>query len=224
MTAASDHEARAQAAAALRRLGHAIVGHDVDPELLGRIAAQAAATAEVVEQGAHRRRVISQLKRQMWEHLPADGEPMNHYDDCVVSGDANPLGVAISVVREGDVALARFTLGAGFEGAPGRAHGGIVAAILDDVMGYVLALQRTPAYTGRLTISYRAPVPLREELEARAQMDRREGRKLFLSGRITAGDAVLAEGEALFIVVPAEPFLAKNQTTSASGVVSSNPA
>ena len=46
-------------------------------------------------------------------------------------------------------AVARVRLGHAFEGAPGRAHGGIVASIFDDVMGIVLTIHSTPAFTAR---------------------------------------------------------------------------
>lgn len=56
---------------------------------------------------------------------------------------------------------------------PARAHGGIVAAVFDDTMGFVLSMQGTPAFTGRLTDSYLAPTPVGEELEFRARLRER---------------------------------------------------
>ena len=35
--------------------------------------------------------------------------------------------------RDGDEAVAQVCLGAAFEGAPGRAHGGVVAAVFDAI-------------------------------------------------------------------------------------------
>ncbi|HUG83970.1 MAG TPA: hypothetical protein VMM13_05370, partial [Euzebya sp.] len=68
-TSATAHgeDPRRAAAAAMRRLGHAMVAHDTDTDLLRRIAARAAATAEIVEAGPRRRRPVVDLKRQMWE-------------------------------------------------------------------------------------------------------------------------------------------------------------
>lgn len=197
---------RARAAAALRRLGHAVVGHEADPLLLERIAELADRTAATVEAERPRGRPVLHLKRRLWESPPADGLPMSHFDECVVSGRENPMGIAIEVRREGDVAVAEFVLGAAFEGAPQRAHGGIVASIADDIMGYVLALHRTPAYTGRLTVHYRAPAPLRTPLRARAWLDRRQGRKLWIASEIVDGETLIAEGEGLFIAIPPERF------------------
>ena len=131
---------------------------------------------------------------------------MVHYPDCVVSGPANPMGIAITCRRDGDDALATVQFGPAFEGAPGRAHGGIVAAVFDDVMGFVLSMVQTPAFTGRLTVSYLAPTPLGTELEFRARLRERDGRKLWIDGEAVADGKRFAEAEGLFISVPPERF------------------
>ena len=91
--------ARGQAAAALRRLGHAVVGHEADAALLVRIAELADATAAGVETQTARSRPVEVMKRRLWEERPpADGAPpMSHFPECVVSGQANPMGVGIHV-------------------------------------------------------------------------------------------------------------------------------
>lgn len=200
--------ARERAAGALRRLGNALVGHECDPAVLEQIAARADAIAADVELGTPRSRPIESIKRRLWETAPPDGGAMSHFPECFVSGRANPMGVAIEVRREGQEAVADVRLGPAFEGAPKRAHGGVTAAIFDDVMGYVLALHRTPAYTGRLTINYRAPVPIGEVLEVRARQVERSGRKLFVAGEMRlAGKPdhpVIADADGLFVAIPPE--------------------
>lgn len=202
-----DEDPRLAAAAAMRRLGHAMVAHDADTDLLRRIAAQATATAEIVEAGPRRTRPIVDLKRQMWESPPPDGGRMGHFQECVVSGEANPMGVAMAVRREQDRVIADVHLGAAFEGAPRRAHGGIVAAVFDDIMGYVLLVHRTPAFTGQLGVTYLAPTPVEADLVATAWLKRREDRKLWMTATLaTADGGLIARGEGLFIAVPAERF------------------
>lgn len=169
---------RARAAAALRRFGHALHARDPDDELLERVAAAAASVTAEVEQAPRRARDLRMLKRQLWAAPIADGEEIDHFDDCFVSGAFNPLGIGVHVVREGDEAVARVTLGPAFEGAPGRSHGGIVAAIFDDVLGCLLRLEQVPAFTGELAVRYLAPTPIGEELTFRARTVGRDGRKL----------------------------------------------
>jgi acyl-coenzyme A thioesterase PaaI-like protein len=202
--AADVDASRIRAATALRRLGHALVGHEADPDLLERIAELADRTAATVEEGTRRSRPIEAIKRRLWESPPPDGGPMGHFPECVVSGQGNPMGIALSVRRVGDEALATVSLGPAFEGAPGRAHGGVVAAVFDDVMGYVLQLTRTPAYTGRLTVSYRAPVPLGRDLHVRGWLVHRSGRKLTINAEMSDNGELISEAEGLFIAIPPE--------------------
>ncbi|MGH8999261.1 MAG: PaaI family thioesterase, partial [Acidimicrobiia bacterium] len=183
----------------------AIVGHQVDDELLGRIAEAATRLLPEIEAGVPRKRDVEHLKRAVFAGVPVpDGALIEHFPDCVVSGSANPLGVNIKVHRQGGDAVARVTLGHAFEGAPRRAHGGIVAAIFDDVLGYVLAVNTVPAFTGRLTVSYLAPTPMGAEIEFRARLLRRQGRKLFMEAEANSGGHRVAQAEGVFIAIPPE--------------------
>lgn len=195
---------RLAAATVLRRLGHAFVGHEIDDALLDRIRVAVERFLPEVEAGAPRSRPVDDMKRRLYESQPADGEGMDHFPDCVVSGMANPMGIAIRVHREGGDAVATVSLESAFEGAPGRAHGGIVAAVFDDTMGFVLSMERTPAFTGRLTVSYLAPTPICQELEFRCRLRERNGRKLLIAGEARHGCDIVAEAEGLFIAIPPE--------------------
>ena len=199
---------RVAAATALRRLGHAFVGHQVPDDVFARVTRGISALLPDIEAGAARSRPVDDMKRRLFESPPDDGASMDHFPDCVVSGQANPMGIAITVHREGDDAVATVNLGAAFEGAPGRAHGGIVASIFDDTMGFVLSMVQTPAFTGRLTVSYLAPTPLGVDITFRARLVSREGRKLLIGGEACHGDTRFAEAEGLFISIPPDRFAA----------------
>jgi acyl-coenzyme A thioesterase PaaI-like protein len=206
------HDPRARAAAALRRMGHALSAHDADPALLDRVAAAADRVTEELEATPPRTRDLLELKRRMFDVEVPDGEPVVHFDECFVSGPWNPLGIGIEVHREGDEAVATVQLGAAFEGAPGRSHGGIVAAIFDDVLGYLLTLENTPGFTGELTVRYHAPTPIHQPLEFRARLQRRDGRKLHTVAQARVADGpdapVVASAEAVFIAVDPASFRA----------------
>ena len=200
--------ARQEAAAALRRLGHAIGGHHVPDDFFHRVIETVERVLPEIESAPRRSRPIGAMKRWVFGQAPEEGINIDHFPDCVVSGTANPMGVGIKVHREGDVAVSRLTLGAAFEGAPGRAHGGIVAALFDDVMGNVLMIHGTAAFTGRLTISYLAPTPVGVELEVRAWLRERQGRKLFIDAAAFYEGEKIAEADALFIEIPRERLAA----------------
>ncbi len=124
-------ESRIACATALRELGHTIVGHAADDQLLDRITAFVSEATAELDSAPCRSRPVSDMKRRLFDDVPADGATMEHYPDCIVSGLANPMGIAITCHREGDDAVATVSFGAAFEGAPGRAHGGIVAAVFN---------------------------------------------------------------------------------------------
>ena len=192
---------RLEAAAALRRLGNALVSHQVDDDTLARLREEADRFALLIVEGPARLHGFFQPGRPDFSTArPAsiDGAPLPALPDCVISGPANPMGVAATFYREGDEAVCRVSLGHAFEGAPDRAHGGIVSAIFDHTMG--LATAPTPAFTGWITVTYRAPTPLMTPLEVRARVTHREGRKLTVTAELRVDGAVLVEGQGLFSV------------------------
>lgn len=136
---------------------------------------------------------------------------MSTYDERPVSGRSSPWGLDLEVRRQGDEVVAHVTFRAAHEGAPDRSHGGIVAALFDDVYGFVLALQRQPAFTGELSVRYEAPVPIGAPLECRVRMESAHGRKLYMVGELYDGDAVLARSKATFITIPRELFYTSSE-------------
>lgn len=199
-------KARARAAAALRRFGHALHARDADVELLERVADAADAVTAQLEDAPPRTRDLGSLRRQLWQDPVPDGAVVGHFEDCFVSGAWNPLGIGIEVRREGDEAVASVVLGPAYEGAPERSHGGIVAAIFDDVLGYLLRFLGQPAFTGELTVRYLAPTPIRQPLEFRARVQQVEGRKIDTIAEAYAlaedgGRTHVATGTARFISI-----------------------
>lgn len=115
----------------------------------------------------------------------------------------------------------------GVNGFPGVAHGGFVAAIIDEVMGFLINSNRAAAtestavpgngaaqpyvpmsapgsavMTAELTTTYRRPVPTGEVLLLRTWIESVEGRKMYVRATIEAAERrVLAEGRALFLAL-----------------------
>ena len=195
-------EARAEAGRAIRDVGHALVGHHASLELLDDVTRALDGLTRQLGEGAIRSR--SEVRRDgQFVEVPPDGSILTTYDERPVSGRASPWGLDIEVRRDGDEAVASLTLRAAHEGAPDRSHGGIVAALFDDVFGFVLHIQLQSAFTGELWMRYEAGVPIGEPLTCRVRLDRREGRKLYMTGELTlvATGQVLARSAATFIAV-----------------------
>lgn len=137
-----------------------------------------------------------------------------HHPQCVGCGQDNPHGHQLQAWRVGDVVHARHVFDERHVGAPGIAHGGAVATVLDDLFGFVLYVVGDLAVTRHLEVGYRAPVLLDVPYLLDARLDRREGRKLFVSARGTGEDgALVVEAKAVFIVVELQHFSRERSST-----------
>jgi acyl-coenzyme A thioesterase PaaI-like protein len=131
------------------------------------------------------------------------------FDQSPLIGLANPLAPPIRIAKTGErTAEGRATFGSAYEGPPGCVHGGFIAAAFDEVLGFVQSLSGAGGFTGTLTVRYRVPTPLHVELRFSAAIDRIEGRKIFASGRLHAGETLCAEAEGIFIGGKPEKFVA----------------
>ena len=197
---------RVAAAERLRRLGHALVAHSPPPAVLGRLVDAVDRLLPEVTAAPVRSDPFDFVSRK---DLPGgdrsdvrpSGPDTTLFPYSVVSGSANPMSMGAVYSLDGNRVLARVVLGPAFEGAPGRAHGGILAAVMDETMGAVLPQAGTPAYTGTLNIRYLAPAPIGEELVFRAWIHQRSGRKLTIHAFGQHQDTKFAEAEAVFIAV-----------------------
>lgn len=130
-----------------------------------------------------------------------------HHPRCLGCGPENPHGHHLQVWREGDAVRAEHVFDERHVGAPGIAHGGAVATVLDDLFGFLLYRIGEPAVTRHLEVGYRAPVLLGTPYLLDAGLQRREGRKLFVRAQGTdEGGALVVEANAVFVVVGREHF------------------
>ena len=92
-----------------------------------------------------------------------------------------------------------FHLGAPYEGPPTLVHGGVLALVLDQMLGESAGAGGRPGMTGTLTLRYRQGTPL-GDLRAEAWIDRSEGIKTWAKGHIIGPDGVTVEAEGVFIL------------------------
>jgi acyl-coenzyme A thioesterase PaaI-like protein len=92
------------------------------------------------------------------------------------------------------------------QGAPFYAHGGVVAAVLDDACGYVSYLVLRMFVTAHLEVDYRRPVVLGQEYDVRARCIGIEGRKVRLAADLLDEDRIVAEASGLFVTVDIDHF------------------
>jgi acyl-coenzyme A thioesterase PaaI-like protein len=93
-------------------------------------------------------------------------------------------------------------------GRNGAVHGGSVAHLFDSLLGFTAfkLSESKKQRTAFLHVNYRKIVPIGKELQVESGIDRIEGRKIFVAGRVCDGADVLADAEALFVTLkPGQP-------------------
>ncbi|GAA3039487.1 PaaI family thioesterase [Gordonia defluvii] len=116
-----------------------------------------------------------------------------------VIGLRNPIAPLLEVAYEDGLASAEADLGAAYEGPPGLVHGGVVALLLDQILGGAADHAGVPGMTGTLTVRYRKGTRL-GPVRVTARVDRVEGVKTFAVGRVHTADGLCAEAEGIFVL------------------------
>lgn len=130
----------------------------------------------------------------------SDGRLRDHGNPAI--GMRNPVAPPLVITYADDKASAscRFELGAAYEGPPGHVHGGIIAMVLDQILGNVAALRGKPGLTAYLNLTYRQRTPL-GPLSCEGWVAEASEWKTLVRGRLLDEDGeVTVEAEGLFIV------------------------
>jgi acyl-coenzyme A thioesterase PaaI-like protein len=144
---------------------------------------------------------------------PAPGTKLGpHYAYCFGCGDEVDGGLRLRTETGADDAIiAQFTVTDAHQGAPGLAHGGLLACAFDEALGATVGqLLRRPAVTGRLETDFLRPVPVGSTLHIAGRLDGVAGRKVYASadGRLDAPDGPVAlRARALFVIVDFSHFV-----------------
>ncbi len=111
-------------------------------------------------------------------------------DFCFACGSKNPLGLRLTFrMREDGRLETRFTPQPHHQGFRGILHGGIAAAIVDDLMSnHGSRLTGRYYLTAELTVRYRRPLPIGEELVATSRLVNHRHRLMELEAEITIAD------------------------------------
>jgi acyl-coenzyme A thioesterase PaaI-like protein len=130
---------------------------------------------------------------------------------CFICGLENPVGLHLHIYEtEPGVIETKYIAPDHFQGYPGVLHGGIVAAILDEVSGRAHMgsdpMQPRFMFTGKLEIKYRKNVPIGRLLKIVGKAGKVKGKLVESWAGIYDGETneLLAEANALHINVPQE--------------------
>jgi len=116
-------------------------------------------------------------------------------------GSDRDNGFGLQFVAEGDTYTATYTFKPHQQGPLNIAHGGAIAALVDEAMtSTVYQSGKGPAYTVNLNIAFRNPAYIGQEVRIIAKITSVSGRKIYLRTEIFTDDgAIAAEADGLFI-------------------------
>lgn len=100
---------------------------------------------------------------------------------------------------------ARAWFGPGAEGPPAHAHGGALAALMDEAMGMAVLATGRVAVAARIEVDFRAMVPLGEVATVELAVGEAVGAKVPVRGVLRLADGTTAcEASGLFVEIGAE--------------------
>lgn len=152
---------------------------------------------------------LDEIAAHLEEHAPGRrerlvdmwaGEGVTRHDP--VTGPENAIAPPLRLhgLPDGSV-RGTVTLGMPYQGPPGCVHGGISALLIDHALGVANHWGPGPSgMTGTLTLRYRHPTPLFEELTVSARQESHDGRKIRTTGQIATADGrVCVSADAIFV-------------------------
>lgn len=114
---------------------------------------------------------------------------IRHHDLCFGCGQANLFGLQLELEpAAGGGVEGRFFVKQDHQGPPGYAHGGVLAAALDEAMALLVHAEGTLAMTGRLEIDLLAPAPVGTFVKVSARLESTGGSNLQLAAEASGED------------------------------------
>ena len=131
---------------------------------------------------------------------------------CFVCGVQNPVGLLQTFYEDHESepkqVYAEVMIPDRFQGYPGVAHGGVLAAILDELAGRAVLIDGGPddlMVTLKMELRYRLPTPTETPLTGAGWLTRRRGNRAQAHGELRLPDGrVTVEAELVLMRPPAD--------------------
>ncbi|MFZ0216098.1 MAG: PaaI family thioesterase [Candidatus Dormiibacterota bacterium] len=138
---------------------------------------------------------------------------------CFGCGEHNDDGLQMRFAKVGDESICDFTVPPRFQSWEGVIHGGIVALMLDEAIGWACWHRGHPGVTGRLEVRYRQPLRVGEQVRVAARIDHGRRSLHYASGWIErlADGSKIAEASATVMEIPTEVTVAPGSLSTAEG-------
>ncbi len=135
-----------------------------------------------------------------WPGLSLERSP--DYQSCFGCGQDNPFGLKLVFKWDGQTARAEFTPQAAYQGWPGLVHGGIMACLLDEGMGYAALFAVGRCVTAKMQIKLKWPAMVGEPLVITSSVKRKSRKLVETLANVALRDGTLiAEGMGTHFIV-----------------------
>ena len=135
---------------------------------------------------------------RMMIHTKQRAKPRS-YPNCFGCGDENPHGLRLKMeIKDGEL-IAEFIPLPHHQGWPGIVHGGIISALLYEVMENWTYLNGIVTMMRSMNTRLIAPVTVGRPIRATSWQESREGREIYVSARLESGGKTVAEGSACLV-------------------------
>jgi uncharacterized protein (TIGR00369 family) len=134
--------------------------------------------------------------------MAAAREYLPHSSGCFLCGDENDCGAHLRFFVEGETVRTRLNLPRHLNGYKNVAHGGVLAGLLDETMGWAATVfsRNHPFYvTGELNVKYISPVLVEEEIEVIGRLVKDAGRIVYGAGELLCGETVCLRAKGKFL-------------------------
>ena len=116
-----------------------------------------------------------------------------------VSGRRNPIAPPIRMWNDDGTVRGEVIFSPTYAGPPDSVHGGIIAAVFDELLSMANVVTGKAGFTGTLTIRYHRKTPLNTPIELWGINVRQDGRKQISQAEMRVNGEVTASAEGLFI-------------------------
>lgn len=111
---------------------------------------------------------------------------------CFACGKLNPIGLKLEFSEENGEYVTVFTPREEHQGYPGIMHGGITAAILDEVCARYILAKGVLAFTAALNVRYRKGIPIGKPVTFKSRIIQQRGRMYEVEGQAVLEDGFVA--------------------------------
>jgi len=200
-----DWAAKRKLAASIHELARLCTATDATADTLDAVREMADAAVEKLEKAGAR------SFEAAWKDGSYVRDPVRWTDRVWLVGGSNPSVPRLKLAMEDEVAVGAITFDETCVGAPGWAHGGMVAAAFDQTCGFALISKGLPIVTAKLTVDYVLPTPLNVAIRYSARETKRGDRTVHVDAkahRIDGGgnQTLIGKAKALFVIVKPEVF------------------